>query len=79
MSSKKLLQQLRNFLDMGKNKRNKYAEELKQLLKELKAKEKSLIEKCAITSSKDKRKMFNRKIAIIHAKRKKGLAALKNN
>jgi hypothetical protein len=77
MSKKKLLQQLSNFLDMGNKKRSKYAKELKKLLKELKVKEKELIEKCSITPSNNKRKMLNREIVVIHAKRKKGLDALK--
>ncbi len=77
MSSQELLKRLSDYLDMGKKKRAKYVKELKQLLKELKEKEKKLIAKCAVTPEGEKHKMLNREVAVIHAKRKKGLKALK--
>lgn len=77
MSRHELLKKLSDYLDMGKKKRGKYAKELKQLLKKLKEKEKKLIEKCATIPEGEKHKMLKREVAVIHAKRKKGLKALK--
>ncbi|MCU7836027.1 MAG: hypothetical protein KZQ83_12365 [gamma proteobacterium symbiont of Taylorina sp.] len=77
MSSKNLLSQLGDFFDMDKKKRRKNAKELKILLKELKQKENKLISKCNEKPGKSEYKMVKREIAIIHAKRKKGLKALK--
>jgi len=78
MGSKNLLNQLSDFFDMGKKKRKKKTKELKVLLKELKQKEKELIEKCNRKLSKNDHKMVKREIAILHAKRKKGLRVLKD-
>ena len=77
MNSKNLLNMLADYLDMGKKKRQKNAKELKALLKVLKNEEKKLIAKCHTLSSESKQKKINRKVAVIHAKRKKGLKALK--
>ena len=77
MNSKELLNKLSDYFDMGKKKRKNNAKELKNLLKILKNEEKKLMAKCHIESSHSKQKMINRKVAILHAKRKKGLKALK--
>jgi len=77
MSHKNLLDELSDFFDMKKKKRKKNTRELKMLLKELKQKENNLIVKCSQNLGKNERKMVKREIAVIHAKRKKGLKALK--
>ncbi len=77
MSNKSLLEQLNNFFDMKKKKRKKNISKLKTLLKELKQEKMNLIVKCSQNLGKNERKMVKRKIAIIDAKRKKGLKALK--
>jgi hypothetical protein len=77
MGREKLLGKLGDFFDMNKKKRIKNAKELKALLKLLKQEEKKQIELCGKESSENKRKMINREIAVLHAKRKKGLKALK--
>ncbi|MCK5647924.1 MAG: hypothetical protein KAI22_03510 [Gammaproteobacteria bacterium] len=77
MNSKGLLNKLSDYFDMGKKKRKKNAKELKNLLQVLKNEEKKLIAKCLTLSSESKQKKINRKVAVIHAKRKKGLNVLK--
>lgn len=77
MSHKNLLDELSDFFDMKKKKRKKNTAELKSLLKELKQKENNLIVKCSQNLKNNERKMVKREIAVIHAKRKKGLKALK--
>lgn len=77
MNSKGLLNKLSDYLNMGKKKRSKYEKELIILLKELKSKEKKLITKCSEESSKNLCSIMKKEIAILHAKRKKGLKALK--
>ncbi len=77
MSKNKLLKKLSELLDMGKKERKKRVTELQELLKALKLKEKKLIAKCQNQLPDDKKKMLEREIAVIHAKRKKGLKAIK--
>ncbi|MBE9526197.1 MAG: hypothetical protein IME94_04400 [Proteobacteria bacterium] len=77
MSNKSLLEQLNNFFDMKKKKRKKNISKLKTLIKELKQEKMNLIVKCSQNLGKNERKMVKRKIAIIDAKRKKGLKAVK--
>ena len=77
MSSNDILKKLSDYFNMGKKKRKKNASELKALLKVLKHKENKLISKCNKKLSENEHKMIKREIAVIHAKRKKGLKALK--
>ncbi len=77
MNSQELLNKLGDLLDMDKKKRKKHADELKALLKLLKSEEKKMLEKCQQETRKSKKKMINREVAVLHAKRKKGLKALK--
>jgi hypothetical protein len=77
MNKKELLNKLTNFFDMDKKKRKKNAIELKKLLKALKNEEKKLINKSHLELSSAKQKMIIREVTILHAKRKKGLKALK--
>jgi metallophosphoesterase superfamily enzyme len=77
MNSKKLLKKLGDFFDMDKKKRQKNAKELKSLLKLLKEEEKNLIIIRQNQSSQNKNAMLGREIDVLHARRKKGLKALK--
>ncbi len=77
MSRWKLLKRLSDYFDMGKKKQEKYSSDLKSLLTEIKEKEKKLNKKCVATANGEKRRMLKRKIMVLHAKRKKGLSALK--
>ncbi len=76
MGTQELLTKLGDYLDFNNKKKGKYARELKALLKELKQKEKKLIEKCK-NKSTGKRKLLKTEIAVLHAKREKGLKILK--
>ena len=77
MSQNKLLKKLSELLGLDKKERKKRVMELHELLKALKLKEKKLIAKCAKQLPGGKKKMLEREIAVIHAKRKKGLKAIK--
>lgn len=77
MAIEQLLKQLSDYFDMKKKLRRKNVSELKALLKIFKKKEKELISECSRSSSGSKNKTLQTKIAILHAKRKKGLKALK--
>ena len=77
MSQNKLLKKLSELLGLDKKERKKRVMELQKLLKALKQKEKKLIAKCAKQLPDSKKKMLEREIAVIHAKRKKGLKAIK--
>ncbi|GEM_PF-5131458 len=77
MSQNKLLKKLSELLGLDKKERKKRVMELHELLKALKLKEKKLIAKCARQLPGGKKKMLEREIAVIHAKRKKGLKAIK--
>jgi len=77
MSKKKLLKQLRDFFDMSKKKRLKHMQELQAIIKEIKKQEKKLIAKCQESPKESHSRMIKQEIAVLHAKRKKGLKALK--
>ncbi|HED34753.1 MAG TPA: hypothetical protein ENJ08_11165 [Gammaproteobacteria bacterium] len=77
MSQNKLLKKLSELLDMDKKERKKRIEELQELINALKRKEKKLLSKCQVQEQGSKKKMLEREIAILHAKRKKGLKAIK--
>ena len=77
MSQNKLLKKLSELLDLDKKERRKRIEELQDLVKALKLKEKKLLSKCQVQSPGSKKKMLEREIAVLHAKRKKGLKAIK--
>jgi len=77
MSIKELLDNLNDYFDMNKTQRQKKTKELKALLKVFKHKEKKLIAECLHQPSGHRCKAMKTKIAILHAKRKKGLKALK--
>ena len=77
MSENKLLKQMKNYLDLGAKHRKKKADELKQVIKKLRKKEKELIAESEKVGNGKKRDMLRKRIDILHAQRKKGLKALK--
>lgn len=77
MSQNKLLKKLSELLNLDKKERKKRIEELQDLVSALKAKEKKLLSKCQVQAPGNKKKMLEREIAVLHAKRKKGLKAIK--
>lgn len=79
MSENKLLTRLKSYLDLSNKRRKKKADELKKIIRKIRKKEKELIIECRNTAkSKSKQqKTLEKRIAILHAQRKKGLKALK--
>ena len=77
MSENKLLNRLKNYLDLGAKSRKKKADELKEVIQKIKKKEKALVNEYRNTNKGKKQEMLEKRIAILHAQRKKGLKALK--
>ena len=77
MSENKLLNRLRSYLDLGAKRRKKKADELGKVIQKIKKKEKALVTECRKIGKGKKRDMLRKRIAILHAQRKKGLKALK--
>jgi len=77
MSLKKALNKFSTYFDMNRKKRKKHVRDLKVLLKQLKNEEKKLIASCQKISDNGKKKNMQRKIAVLSAKRKKGLKVIK--
>jgi hypothetical protein len=78
MKRKKLLKSLAKVLDMEGRNRRKHRDELKALLKRLKAKKVELEQKMALEKDERKRKRLSKEIEIIDAQRLKGLKALQD-
>ena len=78
MKRKKLLKTLAKVLDMEGRNQRKHRDELKALLKRLKAKKVELEQKMALEKDERKRKRLSKEIEIIDAQRLKGLKALQN-
>ena len=76
MSENKLLTRLKSYLDLSSKHRKKKSDELKIIIRKIRKKEKALIIECRNTKSKQQ-KTLQKRIAILHAQRKKGLKALK--
>ncbi len=77
MSENKLLNRLKGYLDLGAKRRKKKADELEKVIQKIKKKEKALVTECRKVGKGKKRDMLSKRIAILHAQRKKGLKALK--
>lgn len=78
MKRKKLLKTLAKVLDMEGRNQRKHRDELKALLKRLKAKKVELEQKMALEKDERKRKRLSKEIEIIDAQRLKGLKALQD-
>ncbi len=77
MKYKKLLKQLKTLLSEEEHDKKAQCKELKKLLKLLKKKEKSLKARLEEASDEKQREKLRKRIGILHAQRKKGVAALK--
>lgn len=77
MSEYKLLNRLKDYLDLDAKRRKKKADELEKVIQKIKKKEKALVTECRKIGKGKKRDMLRKRIAIFHAQRKKGLKALK--
>lgn len=76
MAENKLLNRLETFLGLSAKRRKKKVDELEKVIAKIKKKEKTLVSECANTDKDKKRKTLEKRIAILHAQRKKGLKAL---
>ena len=77
MKMRKILQKVQDFLDADSRSQQQQKDSISEVLEKLKGKEKKLqgeLEHSVDTEEKDK---LERKIAVCHAQRKKGLAILK--
>lgn len=77
MKTRKLLSRIMGYLDDDARSRHIARKELKRLLKKLKEKEKELDHKLAHCEQPEKRAALKRKIALLRAHRKKGIAQLR--
>ena len=77
MTDNKLLNRLEVFLGLDAKRRKKKADELEKVISKIRKKEKALVIECRNTEKGKKRKMLEKRIAILHAQRKKGQKALK--
>jgi len=77
MTESKLLKRINSFFDLSAKRRKKKASELKAIIGKLKKKEKALKAKCRKISKGKKRETLEKRCLVLHAKRKKGLIALK--
>ena len=77
MSENKLLSRLEAYLGLDAKKRKAKAGKLEQVIKKLKKKEKELIAECATIVNDEQHSILEKRINVLHARRKKGLKALK--
>lgn len=78
MKLSKLLEKTRSLLDPKERKNKAQKKNLKQVIKKLRKKEKSLLKSLKSESSKPKAAKIKEQAALAHAQRKKGLKVLKN-
>ena len=77
MPENKLFTRMKNYLNLGAKRRREKAGNLKKVIKKLKKLEKELIAESHHAGKGEKHKTLKKRIAIVHAQRKKGLKALK--
>ncbi len=77
MPENKLFTRMKKYLDLGTKRRREKAGKLKKVIKKLKKMEKELIAERHNAGKGEKHKTLEKRIAILHAQRKKGLKALK--
>ena len=77
MAENKLLDRLKNYLDLSAKRRKKKADELEKVIQKIKKKERALVTECRKVGKGKKRDILRKRIAILHAQRKKGLKAIK--
>lgn len=77
MKISKLWARAEEFLDSEKKKKREKRRCLKEVLKRLKAKEAELAKRIERESGAGKQKKLRKELDVVHAQRKKGIAALK--
>ena len=77
MSENKLLTRLEEYLGLGAKRRKKKMDELEKVIRKIRKKEKELVIECRKAGKGKKRTMLGKRIAVLHAQRKKGQKALK--
>jgi len=77
MKVKKQLKLLQSYLDRDLREKRKQRVELQGLLKRMKRKEKHLKEELKTEGDPDRQTRLSHDIEVLHAQRKKGIAALK--
>ena len=77
MKLKKMVKELQGYLDAGTRERKNHRDEMKLLLQKMKAKEKMLSAMALEEFDKEKLQRLRKDIDMVHAQRKKGIAALK--
>ncbi len=79
MKRKKLLKKLSTFLDSEKREACSRQGKLKEILKKLREKEHSLIEKIGDEEDEKKKRRLKKELDIVHAQRLKGISVYKEN
>jgi len=77
MTENKLLKRIDAYFNLNAKRRRKKAKELKAIIGKLKKKEKALTAEYRKTDNAKQRETLKKRCLILHAKRKKGLKALK--
>ena len=77
MKLKRLLERVHHFIDADERARRAERDEIRRVLKKLKTVERKLKHEAAETGDSDARAALQTKIKVVHAQRKKGIAALK--
>lgn len=77
MKRKKLLRKLADYLDLDRRAMLEKRDKIKQILKQLKEKEKRLRQKVDEESDEEKKSRYHRELAILRAQRLKGINSLR--
>lgn len=77
MKLKKQLKKLRKLLNVDAREREHYRQDLKDLLRKMKIKERKLSAKAECTLDESERERLKQKIDILHAQRLKGIQVLR--
>ncbi|MEP0203181.1 MAG: hypothetical protein ABJ084_02460 [Halioglobus sp.] len=77
MKMRKILQKVQDFLDADSRSQQQQMDSISEVLEKLKGKEKKLQDELAQALEAEEKNTLERKIAVCHAQRKKGLAILK--
>lgn len=77
MKRKKLLRKLADYLDLDRRAMLEKRDKIKQILKQLKEKEKRLRQKTEEESDEEKKSRYHRELAILRAQRLKGINSLR--
>jgi hypothetical protein len=77
MKRKKLLRKLADYLDLDRRAMLEKRDKIKQILKQLKEKEKKLRQKAAEEEEEENKSRYYRELAILRAQRLKGIQTLR--